>query len=230
MRGVVQLQPINILSVSDEIVPTIYHTSARERFKHVDLVLGCGDLPPSYLEFIVSTLDVPCFYVPGNHDGEPEHTEYGKTLSRPPGCTCIDGRVVRHDGLVLAGLGGSIWYNGGPYQYSQRVMTARVYALVPRIAWYKRKNGYGLDILITHSPPAGVNDGKGAHAGFTALRWLIERFPPRYHLHGHIHHNYRMNPHVETTVGSTVVINTSGYRLLTIERLASVKQHGYNQG
>lgn len=223
------MESLKVLSVSDEVVPTIYHASVRQRFQDVNLVLGCGDLPYSYLDYIVSVLDVPCFYVPGNHDGEPEHTDYGKTLYKPPGGVSLDGRVVRHDGLVLAGLGGSIWYNGGKHQYTQRAMTARVVALVPRILWYKRINGYGVDILITHSPPAGIHDGPGAHAGFKALRWLIEHFPPRYLIHGHVHHNYRMNPTVETSVGNTIVINTAGYRVLTIERLASPGRARYNQ-
>ncbi len=227
MRG--RLESLKVLTVSDEVVPTIYHASARQRFHDVDLVLGCGDLPHSYLDYIVSVLDVPCFYVPGNHDGEPEYTDYGTTLVKPPGGVNLDGRVVRHDGLVLAGLGGSIWYNGGKYQYTQRVMTARVYALLPRILWHRRMNGYGVDVLITHSPPAGIHDGTGAHAGFKALRWLIERFPPRYLIHGHVHRNYRMNAAVETSVGSTIVINTAGYRVLTIERLASARRARYNQ-
>ena len=33
-----------------------------------DLVIGCGDLPFDYLEYLVSRLDVPLLYVPGNHD------------------------------------------------------------------------------------------------------------------------------------------------------------------
>jgi Icc-related predicted phosphoesterase len=218
-----------VLTVSDEVVPTIYHASARKRFSDVELVLGCGDLPPSYLDYIVSSLDVPCFYVPGNHDGEPEYTDYGKALLKPPGGVNIDGRVIRHDGLVLAGLGGSIWYNGGKHQYSQRMMMARVTALLPRMLWYRRINGYGVDILITHSPPAGIHDGTGAHSGFKALRWLIEHVPPRYHIHGHVHRNYRMNADVETRVGRTIVINTAGYRVLTIECLASRKSPRYNQ-
>ena len=221
---------LKVLTVSDEVVPTIYHSSVRQRFADVQLVLGCGDLPPSYLEYIVSMLDVPCFYVPGNHDGRPEHTEHGTALTQPRGCVCLDQRVLCHNGLVLAGLGGSIWYNGGQHQYTQKTMFMRVYRLVPRILWYRRMNGYGLDILITHAPPAGINDGTGAHVGFKALRWLIERFPPRYHIHGHIHRNYRMNPAVETQVGDTLVINTVGYRCLTIERLAPAGRHGYNQG
>ncbi|MGA8924490.1 MAG: hypothetical protein WB682_15225, partial [Candidatus Dormiibacterota bacterium] len=33
-----------------------------------DVVLSCGDLPFDYLEYLVSRLDVPLLYVPGNHD------------------------------------------------------------------------------------------------------------------------------------------------------------------
>lgn len=220
---------MKILSVSDEVVPTIYHASVRQRFHDVEMILGCGDLPPSYLDYIVSMLNIPCFYVPGNHDGEPEYTDYGQSIHKPLGCVDLDGRVVVHDGLVIGGLGGCLWYNGGPHQYTQRAMTRRVYKLLPRILWHRRRTGRGLDILITHAPPAGINDGTGAHTGFKALRWLVERFPPRYLIHGHVHRNYRMNPKVETQVGDTLVINTAGYRVLTIEQLASEHPHGYNQ-
>lgn len=220
---------MNILSVSDEVERVIYNEALRERMAHIDLVLGCGDLPPSYLEYIVSMLNVPCYYVPGNHDGEPERTDYGVYQIWPQGAVNIDGRVVRHDNLVIGGLGGSIWYNGGNHQYTQNAMAARVAALLPRILWHRRKNGYGLDILITHSPPAGIHDGTGAHAGFKALAWLLRRYPPRYHIHGHIHRNYRMNHVTETNTGRTIVINTSGYHVLTIEPLAFRAQHGYNQ-
>jgi uncharacterized protein len=219
---------MKVLTVSDEVVPTIYHASVRERFRDIDLVLGCGDLPPSYLEFIVSSLDAPCFYVNGNHDGQPEHTDYGKTLTHPSGCVYLDGKVCEHNGLVLGGLSGSIWYNGGPYQYSQQRMFVRLYMLLPRILWYRRINGYGLDVLITHSPPAGINDGPGPHAGFDALRWLIDRYPPRYLIHGHVHRNYRLASSFETQVGGTSVINTAGYRVLEIEPLASSQRREYN--
>lgn len=219
---------MKILTVSDEVVPTIYHESVRERFSDVELILGCGDLPPSYLEFIISSLNVPCFYVHGNHDGRPEHTDYGRTVTRPAGAVALDGQVRQHNGLVLGGLGGSIWYNGGLYQYSQQRMFVRLYLLLPRILWHRRINGYGLDILITHAPPAGINDGRGAHAGFNALRWLIERYPPRYLIHGHVHRNYRLTSRFETQVGQTCVINTAGYRVLEIEPLASDEWRQYN--
>ncbi len=225
---------INALCVSDEVAPTIYHGTIRERFPDVQLVLGCGDLPPSYLEFLVSALNVPCFYVPGNHDGEPEHTHDGRSIVAPEGATNIDGRVVQHDGLIIGGLGGSVWYNGGRHQYTQGMMAVRMVQLLPRIVWHRQHNGYGLDILVTHSPPAGIHDGTGAHAGFRALRWLVDRFPPRYLIHGHIHRNYRMNAQHETLLSQTHIINTAPYRLVPIKRVsgekrvAAGKYHRYN--
>lgn len=219
---------IKVLTVSDEIDPLIYSGSLQKRFSDVELVLGCGDLPPSYLEFIVSMLNVPCLYVPGNHDGKPEHTDYGRTIHTPDGWRNIDGRVVEQEGLVIGGLGGSIWYNGGEHQYSQRIMAARVGLLLPRIVLYQQRNGYGLDVLITHSPAAGIHDGTGAHTGFKALRWLLERFPPRYMFHGHVHKNYRMCATSQTQFGKTLVINTAGYQALTLERVAPWQDHRYN--
>jgi len=224
----IEQSAINALCVSDEVAPAIYHGALRERFPDVQLVLGCGDLPPSYIEFLVSALNVPCFYVPGNHDGEPEHTHDGRSIVAPEGASNIDGRVVRHDGLIIGGLGGSVWYNGGNHQYTQYMMTARVALLLPRIVWHRQRNGYGLDVLITHSPPAGIHDGTGAHAGFRALRWLLDQVPPRYLIHGHIHRNYRMNAQYETVLPQTHIINTAPYRLVPIKRVAALHDHRYN--
>lgn len=220
---------MDVLTVSDEVVPTIYHPSISERLAHVQLILGCGDLPPSYLEYIVSTLNAPCFFVPGNHDGEPERADTGPSLVWPRGCVNVHSRVVRHAGLVIGGLGGSIWYNGGNFQYTQRGMMLRMLLLLPRILLARSINGYGLDIFLSHAPPAGIHDGTGAHAGFRAFRWLLDHYPPRYHIHGHIHHNYRITSTFESIVGSTHVINTAGYRVLTIDPLATAEARGYNQ-
>ncbi len=208
---------MKILCVSDEVVPAVYHVSSRERFGDAELILGCGDLPPSYLEYIVSTLNRPCYYVPGNHDGVAEQTDHGSSQVWPSGATNIHGRVVRESGILIGGLGGSVWYNGGQFQYTQRDMMLRLYALLPRILWARRLNGFGLDVFVSHAPPQGIHDGTGAHAGFRAFRWLIDRYPPRFFIHGHIHRNYRISPQVETRVGQTLVINAAGYHVLTVE-------------
>ena len=98
------------LVVSDEVAPQIYDAGTRSRFSDVELVLSCGDVPHYYLEYIVGTLDVPLLYVMGNHGYELEADSSPGPGKRPGGCTDIHGRVVRFQGLLIAGLEGSMRY------------------------------------------------------------------------------------------------------------------------
>src|SRR3954463_6787354 len=101
---------MQFLTVSDEVVPAIYSLNIKERFSGIHGVLGCGDLPAYYLEFIVTMLAKPCFYVDGNHNGI-EYAEDGAVLLAPRGCISVERRSVCEAGLLIAGLGGSIRYN-----------------------------------------------------------------------------------------------------------------------
>ena len=56
-----------ILSLSDVELPAIYNSRIKERFNEVDLVISCGDLPYYYLEYVITMLNVPLYYVHGNH-------------------------------------------------------------------------------------------------------------------------------------------------------------------
>jgi len=105
-------------------------------------VLGCGDLPFDYLEYLVSRLDVPLLYVPGNHDPSlkppdltwmPLRSDLTTSQLGPAGCENIDGRLVEVGGLRVAGLGGSIRYKDGPNQYSQAQAGRRAMLLEVRI-------------------------------------------------------------------------------------------------
>ena len=53
----------------------------------MDLIISCGDLDPSYLEFLESMTNVPLLYVHGNHDHVYEKTP-------PEGCIPIDNAPV----------------------------------------------------------------------------------------------------------------------------------------
>jgi len=111
----------------------------------------------------------------------------------------IDGRVVKEKGLVIAGLEGSIRYSDGPHQYSERQMMFKVLALRLRLG--RRRP----DILITHGPPAGVNEGAdGPHRGLNAVRRAVEWMRPRLLLHGHVHPYGRVIPR-EAQLGQTRV-------------------------
>ena len=67
-----------ILSVSDTLVPHLYSPLIRANFQHVDCVIGCGDLPYYYQEFIVTLLNVPLYFVHGNHDPRVEYSKHSE--------------------------------------------------------------------------------------------------------------------------------------------------------
>lgn len=209
---------MRFLTVSDEIVPVIYSLSVRERFREVQCVLGCGDLPYYYLEYIITTLAIPGFYILGNHDTI-EENEAGEIVSMPRGCVSLEATSVVHEGLILAGLGGSIRYNksDGP-QYTQGQMLARFWRLAPRLILNRLRYGRYVDVFLTHAPPLGIHNGPDLpHRGFLAFIRVMDYFRPRYLIHGHIHRSYGFGQATETRYRQTQVINTAGYRVLTIE-------------
>lgn len=212
---------MKILALSDQVVECLYSPFVKERFGDVDLVVGCGDLPDYYLDYIVSMLNVPLSLVPGNHDLPVESMNPDSDVQDRRGrrgTANLDGMVVEEQGLLLAGLGGSIRYRpDGIHQYTQAEMTRRVLALTPRLCWNRIRHGRFLDILITHAPPRGIHDAEDpAHVGFEAFNRFITRFRPRYLLHGHSH-VYRHDAVTTTQVGPTAIINVYPYRLIEVE-------------
>ncbi len=179
---------MKILAVTDEVVDIIYSPLIQDRFGDVDVVLGCGDLPYSYMEYIVSMLNVPAYFVHGNHDCD-EHTSAGRLLTSPGGWVDLDARSAVIDDLILAGLEGSIRYRpNAPYQYNELQMMMKITLMLPSLLRNRLQYGRYVDMLIAHSPPFGINDGTDrAHRGFKSFLWFMERFRPTYLLHGHKH-------------------------------------------
>lgn len=205
----------HVLIVSDKVVSFIYSPAIRERFSHIDLVISCGDLPYAYLEYIVSVLNVPLFFVRGNHAKVVEYHSWGERRA-PWGAVDLHRRVVYHEGLLLAGVEGSLRYNEGPFQYSQAEMWWHVFSLVPNLILNRLRYGRYLDIFVSHAPPWGIHDRPDLpHQGIKAFRWLLKTFQPAYHFHGHVH-IYRPDTITQTRFHRTWVINTYGYRELEI--------------
>ena len=72
----------------------------------------------------------------------------------------------------------------------------------------KIRRAGGVDIIIAHAAPTGVECGDDyAHRGFDCFRELIDRYQPKYFIHGHVHMNYGRQIERRTTIGSTTVIN-----------------------
>jgi Icc-related predicted phosphoesterase len=200
--------------VCDEVDARLYDRAALKRLTTPELLLGCGDLPAYYLDYLVSTLNVPLYAVHGNHDALPPIE--GSAGFGGCGASWIGRRGLRVDGLLIAGFDGSLRYNAGPYQSTQTEMHAAVRGLVPWLLINKVRFGRYLDVLLTHAPPRGIHDRPDrCHTGFDAFNWLIRTFQPRYHLHGHIH-LYDRTTETVTRVGNTEVINVYPFRELAL--------------
>ncbi len=212
---------MKILTVSDKVIESIYSEAIEQRFGDVDLVLACGDLPPYYLEFIVSMLNAPLLYVFGNHD-QGIHTADGKFKYAPTGCINVDERVVQVKGLLIGGLEGSMRYSGrGSYQYTERDMQLKALRMAPALWWNRLRHGRFLDILITHAPPYGIHDDTDlCHTGFKTLLRMMKTYRPRYLIHGHVH-VYSPHTTTRTTYHRTQVVNTYGYRVIHLDAATS---------
>ena len=208
---------MKILAVSDVELGFIYSPHLSTRFRHIEIAIGCGDLPYYYLEYIISSLDIPLYFVRGNHTSKIEVGVHGDRTD-PWGAIDLHRRVVRDpSGLLLAGIEGSIRYNYGSHQYSQGEMWNMVFGLVPALYLNRLRFGRYLDIFVTHSPPWKIHDmDDRPHQGIKAFNWLIKVFQPVYSLHGHVH-VYRKDTITETVVGKTKIINTYGYREMNLD-------------
>ena len=187
---------VKILLISDQESEYYWDYYQPGRLDGIDLIISCGDLSSKYLSFLVTMGGMPLLYVHGNHD---------KTYDRnpPEGCECIEDRLVTVNGLRILGLGGSILYSGGPYQYTERQMAWRVEKLRYRL-W----RAGGVDIVVTHAPAEGYGDGDDyAHHGFACLTKLMEKYQPRYFVHGHVHMNYSFRRERILYNGPTTIIN-----------------------
>jgi predicted phosphodiesterase len=199
---------VKILALSDQPLEQFQNLASIRRLPKVDLIVGCGDLPPAYLEIVVSLMDVPLLYIPGNHDPD---------LYRVPGGQALDGQVLAVAGLRIAGLGGSRRYKrDGLHQYTELQMSERALRLLPKLVLSRLANGGRLDVLVTHAPPLGIHDAADpAHQGFAAFRWLIRLTNPRWMLHGHMHVNSNIDV-TETRFHACRILNVYPYRLIDV--------------
>ena len=187
---------MKILLIADEESKIYWDFFKKEQFEGIDLIISCGDLKPEYLSFLATMTAVPVLYVRGNHDDKYEKYP-------PEGCTCIEDRIYKFNGIRIPGLGGSHRYKPGLNQYTELQMVRRVSKL-----FWKIKFNRGFDILVTHSPAKGVHDGEDmCHLGFQVFNRLIEKYHPKYFVHGHVHMNYGRQFPREDYIGDTCVVN-----------------------
>ncbi len=212
-----KVEGMRILAVSDQVVESLYSTTAVSWLGAIDLILGCGDLPYWYMEFLLTVLDAPLYYVHGNHDPLVEYSAQGGTKTFPNGGIDLDKRTLVQGGLIIGGLEGCVRYRPeARHQYTQGEMRSRACGLLPQLVWNRLTYGRWLDILIAHAPPLGIHNGPDrVHAGFKVYLELMKYFKPRYLLHGH--HHAHSDSIRETRYLETTVINVYPYRVIEVE-------------
>lgn len=212
---------MRVLAVSDKVEPILYSPAVSARVGKVDMVVACGDLPFYYIEYLMTMLGRPTYFVYGNHGREIQFTSgKGDTWNQstaPMGAHDLHRTTVKEGDLLLAGLEGSMRYNQGPgAQYTDGEMWRNIYRLAPLLLANRIRHGRYLDVLVTHSPPRGIHDKTDLpHTGFVSFLAFMRWFKPRYLLHGHIH-LYRHDEITQTRYCDTEVINVYPYRILDL--------------
>lgn len=195
---------MKILVLADHESKSLYDYYEPEKIKDVDLIISCGDLRPSYLSFFATLSHAPVLYVRGNHDGI--------YAERPPeGCICIEDDIYVFRGVRILGLGGSMEYiPGAENQYTEWRMRRRIKKLRWKLMRHK-----GFDILVAHAPAYDLNDLPDIpHMGFACFKSLMDKYEPKYFLHGHVHANYGTGFKREDQYGKTKVINGFEYYIV----------------
>lgn len=187
---------MKILALADTADKRLWEYLDKRLLEGVELILSCGDLPAEYLSFLTCFTRAPILYVHGNHD-----TRYER--KPPEGCICIEDQIYVHNGVRILGLGGSMRYKPGTCMYTEKEMAQRIAKLRFRL-W----RSHGFDILLAHAPAYRLGDQEDLpHTGFMAFRDLMDRYKPKYMVHGHVHREYSSKFVRTRTYGETTIIN-----------------------
>lgn len=187
---------MKIMVLADVESKSLWDYFERSKLEGIDLIISCGDLSPRYLSFLATFTHAPVLYVHGNHDACYEKTP-------PEGCTCIDDKIYNFKGVRILGLGGSMRYKPGPFMYTQKEMNKRIKKMRFPLLF-----NHGFDILVAHSPAYHLNDGEDIpHVGFEGFNKLLDKYEPKYFVHGHVHMSYGRQHVRHCTYKSTEVIN-----------------------
>ena len=195
---------MKILVLADQRSKSLYEYYEPEKLEGVELIISCGDLDPGYLSFFATVCHAPLIYVRGNHDEVYEDQP-------PEGCICIEDDIDVHKGIRIMGLGGSMQYiPRASNQYTEKAMKKRIRKMRWKLWRHK-----GFDILVAHAPAYQLNDMEDLpHRGFESFRDLMEKYKPKFFIHGHVHANYGGAFKRRDQYGDTMVVNAYEYHMI----------------
>lgn len=221
---------MKILCLSDYVDPLIYNPNVKEIFPDIDLILCAGDLPMDYVDYVVTMFNKPTYFIFGNHNlndygmyhpesrsgdqymkirDSAEHghgaTYLGFKTETNHNLTFVDPETGKVTPLLIAGISGTVKYNRGLNQYSEKHMKFKLWKLGLKLTMNKIRYGRYLDIFLTHASPRHIHDKEDpCHIGFDCFNDFLKKYKPTYMVHGHIHlydmREERIGKYFDTTV------------------------------
>ncbi|SIH19313.1 putative phosphoesterase, ICC [Mycobacteroides abscessus subsp. abscessus] len=182
-----------------------YDLSGLVREHQIDAMISLGDFSPVHADAMQRAQAPLTAGVRGNHCTQEYMPEHGivdlvgdRTRAARRGTLQLPG----HRNVTLLAVQGCVRYKPDTEDV---LFTQEQYARdIERIP--------GAELVITHCPPAGVNDAEDlAHSGIEALRRWMDQHRPRWLLHGHTYQNPERSMH-----GDTEVIYVNGYSVIDL--------------
>jgi uncharacterized protein len=197
--------PIRLLAVSDDVDPALEHAVNRDALGHIDAIVGCGDLEPSYLGFLADAFKTELAFVRGNHDRGGHWVATSDHAPEP----LQSGRLIDIDGITVVPFEWPGARRDPAVRDEWRAW--RDVLRVERKLLLRRLTGRPTHplLVISHAPPRGVGDSTDPyHVGYAAYRWLLDRHQPPIWLHGHT--TPAAVPHWRVIAGPSTVCNVTG--------------------
>ena len=199
-------RPIRLLAISDDVDGALEHGRNREALGPIDLIVGCGDLSPSWLSFIGDAFHVPLVYVRGNHDRK---GPWPAPPEIPPPSSGMDERSLPGIPMLFLPWSG---FRDGEAKRDETGAWAQLLRAGPRLLRGRRSPV----LVVSHVPPRGLGDTPTDpyHLGYGAYRFLADRLRPPLWLHGHT--NPAAQADWRNELGPTVAANVTGSVLVEL--------------
>lgn len=170
---------MRLLAVSDLHLDAAAAEALVSAASAADLILAAGDFANGHdgLYDYMRRLDP----IAGHMICVPGNNETLDALRNATDATVLHGQSIERHGLTIAGIGGGIppippqpWQSWDFSEEDARTLLDPIPAA---------------DILVSHSPPAGLGDNHSAlgHIGSTAVKDAMLRLSPRLCVFGHVH-------------------------------------------
>lgn len=134
-----------------------------------DCVLLLGDIFVEDVKHIASFIDMPCYYVLGNHDYWGQNDGIKNAVN-------LDGKTVTVNGVRISGFSGCPRYKQGNFAMRDEQEAKEILQSLGKT-----------DILVSHESPFQMMNTNRSHSGFQAITDFLKEKRPKMHIFGHHH-------------------------------------------